>query len=120
MKNQILAGDFPKNAQINLVLGSVVLTAPASFKSKAVSIKFNKDSVEKVELQKDQESIDKKSAVSRALIGGALLGGVGAVLGARTAKDKHAYKVAITLKDGKRLLAVLDQKTYEALEKATF
>lgn len=23
MKNQILAGDFPKNAQINLVLGSV-------------------------------------------------------------------------------------------------
>ena len=120
MKNQILAGDFPQNATIKLMLGSVILTAPASFKSKAISIKFNKDTVETVELQEDQESTSTSSAVKRTVVGGALLGTAGAIVGTSTAKQNHAYKVAITLKDGQRLLALLDEPTYAALEKATF
>lgn len=56
------------------------------------------------ELLEDGESIIKKSGIGRAVVGGALLGGVGAVVGSVTGKQKtksicKSLKIKITISD---------------------
>ncbi|PEW67023.1 hypothetical protein CN448_19025 [Bacillus cereus] len=57
-----------------------------------------------------QEQITKKSGiVGRAAVGGVLLGGAGAVVGALTADKKKSYTITITYHDGKEDLAEVSQ-----------
>ena len=54
------------------------------------------------------------------LIGGPVVGLVGALAGATSAKSKGLHTVAILFKDGTRALVVLDNDSYKVFLKAVF
>ena len=64
-----------------------------------------------------------KSAVSGAvkgIIGGALLGGVGLLAGALSAKEVGIYQVAVDFKDGTKSLLKMDGKLYNRFVQEMF
>ncbi|XOQ44300.1 MAG: hypothetical protein ACFWTN_07660 [Clostridium sp.] len=113
MVNMVIAGDY-KGAGIAMGFNS--LTICKGFKR----IKLTKDIVESYEVMTEEHRKSAKSGVARGLIGGALLGGVGTIAGAVSAKNKGTYQVAVYFKDGKKSLLQLDDKAYKILIKTLF
>jgi len=70
----------------------------------SISIKeINKESVVRCEIIDAYEG-SRKISIGRALVGGSLLGDVGAVLGGLTGKTgDRRYKVLVVMKDGRHL-----------------
>ena len=62
----------------------------------------------------------KQGGLGRAIIGGAVAGPVGALVGASTAKSKsvttvNSYDVCVVFKDGKKFTCEVDKDIYMAL-----
>ena len=76
--------------------------------------------VDSYEVVTEEHKKSATSGIARGLIGGALLGGVGAIAGAMSARTKGTYQVAIQFKDGKRSLLQLDDNAYKTLVKILF
>lgn len=62
----------------------------------------------------------KKGTIGRAIVGGAIAGPVGALVGAGTAKSKatssvNSYDVFVVLKDGNKITCEVDKDVYMAL-----
>ena len=83
-------------------------------------IYVNSDTVDHLEI--DGVNIKKSGTLGRAVVGGAVLGGVGAVAGAASAKSKiSSQDVAIYFKDGKKaLFQNLDKVWVDGLKRACF
>lgn len=111
--NMVIAGDY-KNAGINV--GAKHLVICHGFKR----MKLKKDMVESYELITDEHRKSAASGIGKGLVGGALLGPIGMLGGALSAKDKGKYQVAIQFKDGKRSLLELDNAGYNLLIKSLF
>lgn len=115
-KNAVIAGDYD-GKRITLTAGG---TLPIISVDNKTSIEMNKFFVEDYELITDEHRKSAASGVGRGLVGGALLGPVGMLAGAMSAKSKGIYQIAIQFKDGKKSLIEVDDKIYKALVKACF
>jgi len=113
MVNMVIAGDYNG---AGIAVGFNSITICKGFKR----IKLTKDMVESYEVVTEEHRKSATSGITRGLIGGALLGGVGAIAGAMSARTKGTYQVAIQFKDGKRSLLQLDDNAYKTLVKILF
>ncbi len=113
MVNMVIASDC-KGAGIAVGFNSTTICK--GFKR----IKLTKDMVDSYEVVTEEHRKSAASSITRELIGGALLGGVGAIAGAVSAKNKGTYQVAIQFEDGKKSLFQLDDKAYKTLVKILF
>jgi len=112
-KNQVIAGEH----QGKFITDYDKLVINVGFTKK---IPLNSTTVESYELITDEHRKSAASGVARGLVGGALLGPVGMLAGAMSAKNKSTYQLAIQFKDGTRSLLEVDDKIYRAIVKACF
>ncbi|KNY24971.1 hypothetical protein [Pseudobacteroides cellulosolvens] len=82
-------------------------------------IEINKDTVEAYEVLNKEHQKSATSAIGRAFIGSALLGGIGLFAGL-SAKNKGIYIIAIQFKDGKKSLLETDEKMYKKIMQILF
>lgn len=102
--NQVVAGEY-KGA---MVVGNKIVLG---LKNKVV---LNSETVETFE---EMDRVEKRSA-GKTIVGGAMLGRTGALLGATSKKVTLNCKVVF--KDGKKSLLKIDHTTYEAIQRAMF
>ena len=115
-KNKVIAGDYEgKN-----IVGKAGMKHPVIALGMIKSVPMNKDTVEEYELMTDEHTKSAASGVARGLVGGFMFGGVGALAGATSGKNKGIYTVAVQFKDGKKSLIEIDDAAYKALVKACF
>lgn len=81
---------------------------------------IDKNTVESYELITDEHRKSAASGIGRGIVGGVLLGPVGMIGGALSAKNKGTYQMALMFKDGQRSLIEVDDKIYKALIKKLF
>ncbi|MEC0031170.1 hypothetical protein P4L24_25320 [Bacillus cereus] len=67
------------------------------------------DNIKSVTLVSQEQITNKSGIIGRAAVGGVLLGGAGAVVGALTADKKKSYTITITYHDGSEDLAEVSQ-----------
>ena len=109
--NFVINGDY-KNRKVELgVNRAFIRDGNFGFGKK---IYINSDTVENYEVMNEQHQKSVSSAVSRAAVGGLLLGPAGLLAGV-SAKTKGAYMVAVQFKDGKRSLLEIDDKIYKTI-----
>ena len=106
--NRVIAGDY-KGYGINTNFSKVSIVH--GFKT---NVKINSETVDSF---KEVDKVEKRSA-GKTIAGGALLGGVGALLGATSKKHIHTCKVVF--KDGKKSLIELDDNAFKILQKEMF
>ena len=114
-RNQVIAGDydgkyvFPSNFLLNHpTIGTFS------------NIEISSKTVKAYELLTDEHRKSAASGVARGLVSGVLLGPVGLLAGALSAKNKSIYHVAIQFNDGKSCLIEIDNNIYKALIKSCF
>ncbi len=113
IKNVVIAGDYK---------GKFV---SVSFKAPYIDISFlqkvyiSKETIENYELVTEEKRKSASSAVTRGLVGGALLGPVGLLAGL-SAKSKGSYQIIINFKDGKRSLLEVDDAIYKSIIQSCF
>lgn len=113
MVSMVMAGDY-KGAGIKAGFNSVTICHGLK------RIKIGRNSVESYELITDEHRKSAASGIGRGIVGGALLGPVGMLGGALSAKNKSVYQVVVQFRDGKKSLMQLDGPTYKALVTAIF
>lgn len=111
--NKVIAGDY-KNYNVVTSFGGASLGYFLNI------VQLSRKNVESFELITDEHRKSAASGIGRGLVGGVLLGPVGMLGGALSAKNKGIYQMAIMFKDGKRSLLELDDKTYKGVMKAVF
>lgn len=114
-KNKVIAGDYIGKQ----VLGGGVAQAGISI-GFVKQLYLNKTTVESYEVISDEHQKSAASGAVKGIVGSALLGGVGMIAGAMSAKEKGVYTVAIQFKDGKKSLLEVDEKLYKAIVQACF
>ncbi len=113
-KNRVISGDY-SGATVSSTFG-----APYIAQNITDVIYLDNNTVERYEVL---DATSKKSAASvagRGLLGGFLLGPVGALAGAITTKSKGTHVVAIQFKSGAKSLLEVDDKLYKNLIRALF
>lgn len=108
-KNRVIGGDFIGRNVIS-VFGIVSVG----------KIELNHLTVESYETISQDTVKSAKSGIARGIVGGALLGPVGALAGVISAKNKSIYHIAIKLKSGENMLLEIDNKIYTALLRAIY
>ena len=102
--------------------GGVVLitfTKGAYIQIKGQKIMLNRDTVAEYEIidTNEQISAKKKGGITRGIVGGALFGVPGAIIGTSTAKtkvkSKKSYLVNVWSVDGKHSVLQLDESTFK-------
>lgn len=114
-KNRVLSGDYAGKQ----ILGGGISQAGISI-GFVKQLYLNKTTVESYEVINNENQKSMASGVARGIVGGALLGGVGAIAGAASAKNKGIYTISIQFKDGKRSLIEVDDKIYKAIVQNCF
>lgn len=114
-KNRVLSGDYAGKQ----ILGGGISQAGISI-GFVKQLYLNKTTVESYEVINNENQKSMASGVARGIVGGALLGGVGAIAGAASAKNKGIYTIPIQFKDGKRSLIEVDDKIYKAIVQNCF
>lgn len=118
MASVVLEGDYKGKAFItkNSFKGEKLLLGPIGFKN----LEINKDILESYEIITEEHSKSATSGVGRGIVGGALLGPVGLLAGALSAKEKGVYHAVLQFKDGKKSLVKLEDKHYKLLLRIMF
>lgn len=112
-KDVVIAGDYEGKYVGNTVNGGYISIGFLT------TVCINKETVESYEIVTEEQRKSASSAVTRGLVGTALLGPVGLLAGL-SAKSKGSYQMIINFKDGKRSLIEVNDKTYKAIIKACF
>mgnify|MGYP004443717327 CR=1 FL=1 len=120
MASVILEGDYKGQVFItkSTFKGEKLMMSMPGFLTQPVEV--NKDLIEDYEVLTEEHRKSAASGVGRGLVGGALLGPVGLLAGALSAKNKGKYNVVLQFKDGKKSLAELDEKHYKLLLRCMF
>jgi hypothetical protein len=114
MANKVIAGDYAENP-VMFAAGKIFI-AYKLFKN----LYLDKSNVESYEVITDDIRKSAASGIARGAVGGILLGPVGMLGGALSAKNKGTYQIALQFKDGKRSLIEVDGKIYKELIKLLF
>lgn len=114
-RNMVLEGEY-KNKVVTFSMGGKVYISLGLTKK----LYLNTDTVESYEVVNEEAQKSMSSGLMRGLVGGALLGPVGALAGGLSAKSKNTYLVAVQFKDGKRSLLELDNSLYKLLIQKLF
>jgi hypothetical protein len=110
-KYKVIAGDYlgqevlTGNKLLAIVLGFGIFNV----------LQINKNTVKTYELITEEHQKSAKSGIAKGLVGGALLGPVGMIAGAFSAKNKGRYTVALEFIDGKKSLIEVDELGYKTL-----
>ena len=120
MASIILEGDYKGQVFVTKATfkGEKLMLSMPGFLSKPVEV--NKDLIEAYEVLTEEHRKSAASGVGRGLVGGALLGPVGLLAGAMSAKNKGKYNVVLQFRDGRKSLAELDEKHYKLLMRVMF
>ena len=114
--NIVIAGDYKnKPVMASPIKGEAYLQIGITKK-----IPLNKTTVEKYEVQGGKEKANTAGAVGRGIVGGALFGGVGAIIGAATRKKKSLTRVAVDFKDGKHSLIQMNDDVLGKFQQGLF
>lgn len=113
MISYVIAGDY-SGWEVKSGPAGVVLQR--GFKK----IKLNKETLETYELIDEEYKKSMASGVTKGIVGGALLGGVGALAGIVSAKDTGVFQVAVQFRDGTRSLLKVDKHIYNRLVQDMF
>ena len=116
-KNKVIAGSYEGKMVSPPAWG---FKHPVILTSFSKALELNTQTVESYEVITDEHRKSAASGVGRGLIGGALLGPIGLLAGAMSAKSRSIYLVAIQFKDGARSLLEVDNEIYTALVKSCF
>lgn len=111
--NTVIAGDYLNGVVVD-EFDKLVIGVTKEF---AV---INAKTVKAYELVTEDTQKSAASGIARGIVGGALLGGVGAIAGAASGKTKGTYQVAVEFVNGKKSLLQLDTKAYQTLAKVCF
>src|SRR4051812_14469536 len=114
---KILAGDFPKNSELQVAAGTFGVGGGIFICSGLFGVSREKidDALVKVEIITEE---NKKKFIATAgwgLVGGVLLGPLGVLAGVLAGGNKKEVCVACTVKDGRRFMALVDVKTAQTL-----
>jgi hypothetical protein len=110
-KIKVLAGDFLQgDGQYRS--GTITLVT-ALHPWPGVSLK--QSDIKHMEIASEASSTKMENALSLGLAGALMLGPVGAAAGMIFASEQKEITFMVTLKDGRRLLAATDDKTYQRL-----
>ena len=113
MVSYVTAGDY---SGWLIEPGSGGLVLKRGFKK----VKLNKETVESYEVMTEDHQKSAASGIARGLIGGAVFGGIGAVAGILSAKEKGAFQVAVQFKDGTKSLLQMDGTQHKLLMQTLF
>ena len=109
-KNQVIAGDH-NGKMVRLTMGKLSINEPWS---NTLITMINKQTVKSYQVIDENYRKSATSAVSRAAIGGLLLGPVGLLAGL-SAKNKGIHTIAIIFNNGQKSLIEVDDKIQKAL-----
>lgn len=111
--NEIIKGDYKnEGARITRDLDIMYLKGWTNF----ITIPMTNETISKVSVLDHEERKSLTSTISRGLLGGFLLGGVGLLGGVLTGKSKNSYLVKIQFKDGKESIAEVDRKIFRKMQ----
>ena len=113
MISKVIAGEFA-NQVVVIKGGKVVISKGAGGRV----IDFT--TITEYEVVTEDMRKSAASGVARGLVGGVLLGGVGMVAGAVSAKNIGSYQVAVEFVDGKKSLLEVSAPIYKQLVKDCF
>lgn len=108
MISYVVAGEY-LGWEVKQGIGGVMLAR--GFKK----VKLNKENVEAYEVITDEHQKSIASGVVKGIVGGALLGGIGMLAGALSAKEIGIYQVALQFKDGTKSLLKMEDAIYKRL-----
>lgn len=108
MTNYVVAGDFKGIISSKGIMNVTMwIDENKFFNSKQYYI--NKDTVESYEIIDSEEKLKMSSALIRGAAGAAIMGPLGALVGASSAKKQKDTVVSIHFKNGKKALVVMDE-----------
>lgn len=84
------------------------------------NIELSKRNISDYTVIEQKTSVSKGSALTRGLVGGAVLGVAGAIIGSSTAKTNGINIVAIRFYDGKDFTVEIDDNKYKTLMQSLF
>lgn len=122
--NQTVAGDYDgllsyeeiKDKKQKKRVGRLVITEiPKGLFKKKQFIYITKETVASYEEVGAESQKSLSSSVAKGLVGGAILGGIGAIAGASSGKSKTAHTVSIIFKDGTKSLCEMDNDMFKKL-----
>lgn len=113
MTNKVIAGEF-SNGIITTRNNKVVISSGS--KDRIIDC----TTVANYEVVTEEIRKSAASGVARGIAGGLLLGGVGMIAGAVSAKNKGTYQIAVEFVDGKRSLIQVDNSYYNMIVKECF
>lgn len=116
-KVKVHAGDFTKNSDGQIAFGSITLKTAKNWLA-GEAIRFNQ--IETVELATEDTVKRVGGTVGWGIAGAALLGPVGLLAGLLLGGRGKDVTFVATFKDGRRLMATTDSKSFTTMKAATF
>lgn len=113
MKNRIIEGDYKGKY---IVIRNNDLVIPLSFLK---TVYLNKETIQDYEIIDEDKYKSSGSAIIKAGVGAAFLGPIGLLAG-MGAKNKGTYTIAISFKDEKKSLIILNDKAYKIFTRRMF
>lgn len=107
MTNYVVAGDYKGIIKRKGIMNVSLWIDENKFVASG-KYYINKDTVESYEIIDSEEKLKMSSALIRGAAGAAIMGPLGALVGASSAKKKKDTVVSIHFKNGKKALVVLD------------
>jgi hypothetical protein len=90
------------------------------YKKPSDFVEINKETIESWELVTEDSQTSLSSSLLGGLVGGALLGPLGLVVGATTGNEIKQYNIEVSWKDGKKSLFLLTDTGYKEFLKIMF
>jgi hypothetical protein len=117
---EVIAGDY-EGKSIFIHDNSIpYISVKSSFFGEREEVLLSKDIIDSYEVITDEHTKSAASGIARGIVGGVLLGPVGMLAGALSAKNKSKHTIAIQFKNGKKSLIEVEGSAYKALTKEFF
>lgn len=117
VKNVVVAGDYKGYIDFKSKKKGLYIYGAFGLGKKTF---INKDTVQSYEVIGEEGQKSMSSGIIKGAVGGALFGGIGAIAGASSGKNKGVYTVSIIFKDGTKCLCELDNEMYKNLVAALY
>lgn len=110
--NKVISNDWFRNCEI-VERDGVLFISP-------YNIELSKKNISNYAIIEQKNSTDKGSTLTRGLVGGAIFGVAGAIVGSSTAKTNAINTISIRFIDGKDFTIEIDDNKYKILMQSLF